>query len=91
MIRINSVSRITYRLLQTRIAHQISIRDSWLDPNKHITMGKYFHYMYRDSYDIGEYPEQITIGSIPPRTYQPLVEEGFLELIKNRYVDRYLC
>ena len=56
MIRINSIVGAPFRLLQTRLVNQISMEDSHLDPNKHITMGKYLHINYRDSYDLGEYP-----------------------------------
>ena len=74
MIRINPILQTTFKALQPSLTFKFAKHQGLLDPSKHITMGKYPHIGFIDSYDFGEYPEVIVPGSIAPKTYQPQVE-----------------
>lgn len=52
-----------------------SIEKAFLDPSKHFAMNKMPHAVYIDYYNVGQYPELYTIGSVASTVYQSQVEK----------------
>jgi hypothetical protein len=69
-----------------RSAYTASLDKAFLDPNKHITMNHFPHFVYVDYWPIGQYPETYTIGSVPSAAYQPQIEKIIIETLNSRYV-----
>ena len=72
-MRSMNVAKLTSRVCTRSVSYGFCVGFAQLDPRKHITMNHQHHNMYLDSYEYGEYPDWVHIGSIAPRTYEQQV------------------
>lgn len=85
MMRIGRTLRTASRLMRPSQSG-FCVFKGYLDPYRHNTMNHNPHNVYIDLWDVGQYPEVVDMSSKPPRTYEPVVVNTFVEVINNAYV-----